>query len=482
MTENAKRIGVLTISGLFILANCFALFKEFYYLPLVSGGLVLIFLAIYRIDWLIYLMALVTPLSILIENDKMSLGISIPSELIMILLTLLFLVKLISELRWEKAYWKHPITLAIFFYLFWMLVTSITSEIPLVSFKFLTSKLWFIGSSFFMLIYLIKDNPRRGITFFNLHAVGLVLVVIITTIKHAQIGFSDHSLHWIQKPFYNDHTAYGAVLAFMLPFSISFYFLPENKKWQKISYVVLSLIFLFGLYFSFSRAAWLSAIGALGVYFLIRWRIKFSWFLVGAAIIGVLFFKFSGDILYQLGKNKQDSSATFEEHIRSISNIRTDASNVERLNRWFAAFGMIEKRPLVGWGPGTYQFNYAPFQKNKYKTIISTNFGDGGNAHSEFIGPCAESGFIGLFSVLGLMITVLYAGITTLIKTKDRTYRLLTLAATLALISYYIHGIMNNFLDTDKLSLPFWGAFAIITVISTIQKQEKNKPITKPIL
>jgi len=149
MTENIKRIGVLTISGLFILANCFALFKEFYYLPILSGGLVLVFLAIYRIDWLIYLMALVTPFSILIENDKMSLGISIPSELIMILLTLLFLVKLISEIRWEKAYWKHPITIAIFFYLFWMLITSITSEMPLVSFKFLTSKLWFIGSSFF---------------------------------------------------------------------------------------------------------------------------------------------------------------------------------------------------------------------------------------------------------------------------------------------------------------------------------------------
>ena len=135
----------------------------------------------------------------------------------------------------------------------------------------------------------------------------------------------------------------------------------------------------------------------------------------------------------------------------------------------------------MGWGPGTYQFNYAPFQKNKYKTIITTNFGDGGNAPSEFIGPCAESGFIGLFSVLVLMIIVLYTGITTLIKTQDKTLRLLTLAATLALISYYIHGTMNNFLDTDKLSLPFWGAFAIITVISITRKQEEKNSITKQI-
>ena len=79
------------------------------------------------------------------------------------------------------------------------------------------------------------------------------------------------------------------------------------------------------------------------------------------------------------------------------------------------------------------------------------------------------------------MIIVLYTGITTLIKTKDKTLRLLTLAATLALISYYIHGTMNNFLDTDKLSLPFWGAFAIITVISITRKQEEKNSITKQI-
>ncbi|HNX20901.1 MAG TPA: O-antigen ligase family protein, partial [Bacteroidales bacterium] len=141
----------------------------------------------------------------------------------------------------------------------------------------------------------------------------------------------------------------------------------------------------------------------------------------------------------------------------------------ERLNRWFSAFGMIEERPIVGWGPGTYQFEYAPFQKNKYKTIISTNFGNGGNCHSEYIGPTAETGFIGLITVLSMLVIVVYTGIKTHLRSKDPRNKILSLAATLALISYYIHGIMNNFLDTDKLSLPFWGAFAIILVINLIE-------------
>lgn len=469
---NRKQLIVLGISGVFVLLNCFALMKEFLYLPFLSGGLLLLYLLIFKIDWLVYLMAFVTPFSIMFENDKVNLGISMPSELFMISLTILFLARIVYDVKLDKRIIRHPITIAIFFYLFWLLITSITSEIPLVSFKFLASKLWFIIACYFVVIQLIKEDTKKAITYFNLYAISLTVVVIIVSIKLAMSGFAEHGMHWIQKPFYNDHTAYGAAIAFFIPFTVSFFFLPHNTKWRKIFYFVITLILLFGLYFSFSRAAWLSVIGSLGVYLLIRWRIKFSWFILAASLLGWIFFNFSNDILYKMGKNKQDSSATFAEHIRSIGNIKTDASNVERLNRWVSAFGMIEERPVVGWGPGTYQFVYAPFQKNKYKTIITTNFGDGGNAHSEFIGPCAETGFIGLISVLALMLIIIYTGIKTYLHAQNRVNRILTLAATLALISYYIHGVLNNFLDTDKLSLPFWGAFAIILVVNIIEKQQ----------
>jgi O-antigen ligase len=39
------------------------------------------------------------------------------------------------------------------------------------------------------------------------------------------------------------------------------------------------------------------------------------------------------------------------------------------------------------------------------------------------------------------------------------------LAVTLGLITYFVHGCMNNFLETDKLSVPFWAMLAIITVL-----------------
>ena len=128
----------------------------------------------------------------------------------------------------------------------------------------------------------------------------------------------------------------------------------------------------------------------------------------------------------------------------------------------------------MGWGPGTYQFVYAPFQKPTYKTIITTNFGDGGNAHSEFIGPCAETGFVGLATVLLLMVLIIYYGLITYARSRNKQIKVLALSAVLALISYYTHGILNNFLDTDKLSLPFWACFGLIVMLHVLYKRESG--------
>jgi len=178
-----------------------------------------------------------------------------------------------------------------------------------------------------------------------------------------------------------------------------------------------------------------------------------------------LFFMFQFEILDKLEKNKQDASANIIEHIQSISNISSDASNLERINRWQAALRMFSERPLLGWGPGTYQFEYGPFQRSKEKTDISTNLGDRGNAHSEYIGPLSESGIFGLLSVLFILITVVYTGLNVYKKAPSRQTRLIALSTTLALITYFVHGTMNNFLDTAKASVPFWGFVAIIVAL-----------------
>ncbi|MCL2131516.1 MAG: O-antigen ligase family protein, partial [Lentimicrobiaceae bacterium] len=230
-----------------------------------------------------------------------------------------------------------------------------------------------------------------------------------------------------------------------------------------------------GLYLSYSRAAWLSVIVAAGVAGLMLLKIRMRVVAVFSLVLIGLFFAFKADILNELNKNTQESSSNnFGKHVQSITNISSDASNVERLGRWAAVFGMFNEKPLCGFGPGTYQFQYAPYQKPAYRTIITTNAGTGGNAHSEYLGPLAESGVFGTLSVLLLLVAVFGTGIHTYRKAKNQELKMLVLLSVLALTTYYFHGILNNFLDTEKLAIPVFGAMAVIAVCNVLVKKENS--------
>ncbi|MBR0073887.1 MAG: O-antigen ligase family protein, partial [Bacteroidales bacterium] len=139
---------------------------------------------------------------------------------------------------------------------------------------------------------------------------------------------------------------------------------------------------------------------------------------------------------------------------------------------------MFDERPVTGWGPGTYQFVYAGYQRSYQLSTISTNAGNLGNAHSEYIGPLSEQGVLGTAAVL-LVFGITFASGVRVYRTlreKDKRMANLALSITLGLLTYYIHGIFNNFLDTDKLSVPFWGFTAVVVAFDVYmcREQEKN--------
>jgi len=155
-------------------------------------------------------------------------------------------------------------------------------------------------------------------------------------------------------------------------------------------------------------------------------------------------------------------------------NVSTDASNLERINRWSSAIRMFNERPIFGWGPGTYMFYYAPFQRSYQKTIISTNFGTGGNAHSEYLGLLADSGLIAMIGYILILVFVFYRGFSLSRKIEDKQSRVLLVGALLGLVTYTLHGFMNDFLDSDKIAAPFWGFIAFVVALD-IQYRKNSK-------
>ncbi len=473
LSEKQKRVIIIGVSLVFIALNTILIANEIYWFLLIPAVILLLLLYILSMDRIFLLVALLTPLSIDIPFKEAGLNITIPTEPLLIGMLLLLMLKFLHQNPFDRKVWVHPVSVIIILQLLWMITTSITSELPVVSFKYVLSRLWFVVPVYFFgLMIFRREKLIRQFLIFVL--VPLAGVVVYTTWQHSLLGFNGRAAHWVMYPFFNDHTAYGAVLSLFLPVGIAFTFDREYSRSTRLTFLGLTLLLLVGIVLSVSRAAWVSVMAGLVFYIILRFRIKFHYLAMGGLLFLTLLFVFQGRIIERLEKNTQESEeADIAKHAQSISNITTDASNMERLNRWNAALHMFRERPFWGWGPGTYQFVYAPFQQSQDLTIISTNAGDMGNVHSEYIGPLSDSGVIGALLMLALVITVIAVTLRLLRSEMDPRIRRYLMAVFIGLSTYYVHGFLNNFLDTDKASVPFWGFTAIIIAIDLYHIKHK---------
>lgn len=476
MLERTKIRWVYLVSLVFILLNAYLMIRDIYWALLIPVIILILFLYVRSLDKIILLITFCTPFAINLRDMEFGVGVSIPTEPLMAGVLVLFFIKLIYDNNYDIRIWKHPVSTVILLQLGWIIITTITSDIPIVSIKFLIARLWFVVPFYFVGIMLFREK-KNILLFVWMYAIPLIGVIAYTTYNHSLYGFNEQAGHWVMEPFFNDHTAYGAILSLFIPIFIGFSFTKSHSKISRFFSFVVLIILVAALVLSFSRAAWVSLAAALIIYLVIVFKIKIKWIVASLTFLICVFFLFQNEIWDRLEKNKQGSSANFVEHFQSISNVTTDDSNLERINRWQSAFRMFYDHPVFGFGPGTYQFEYAPYQHSNEKTRISTNAGDKGNAHSEYIGPLAESGVLGFLIVIALLVFTMFTGLRVYKNADSKEIKMLSLSITLGLITYFFHGTMNDFLDTDKASVPFWGFIAALVSMDLYYKKKDPQQI-----
>jgi putative inorganic carbon (hco3(-)) transporter len=480
MIGRLKLQTLYAVIGIYLIAVVFSLLNDFLYIFLLPVVLGVLYCAFYHLEYLLLFAVAATPLSLNLEEQEIAgVGLYLPTEPLLAGAMVLMFFKMLSNRSIDKRIFFHPISYLIYGYLAWMALTCITSEYPIVSLKFLITRMWFISTMYFLMTHIFQ-NPQRIWNFVLCYMFSLTVVILYTVIRHAEYGFDKESAHWVMEPLFKDHTSYGAVLAMFTPMMLALLFWRNLNLLLRVVLSILMIILIVGLVLSFTRAAWVSVVGAGAILVILLLQVRLRTLLITAGLSCSLVFFAWDDVQVALKGNKQESSDKLDEHVSSISNVSSDASNLERLNRWNCALEMFYERPVFGWGPGTYQFVYAPFQRSGDRTIISTNQGDGGNAHSEYLGPLCEQGVAGILMFIALLYMISDMAFRLFYSLQHYHNKLLVAGAYLGLMTYFIHGTLNNYLDTDKASVPFWGFLAILVSIDLYHRPHESEVKYKP--
>lgn len=421
---------------------------------------------------LLYLLAISVPLSItlpVIQNSR----ISFPGELICFLLSLFFVFKLVAGNKISRKFVMHPITLLILADLIWAFAASCFSQMPVVSFKRLIIRSAFYIGFYYFYLELFALNSKHIRKIFLFQIIGLVPVISYSLIRHSAVNFSTMWSELVSAPFYYDHTIYGACLAFLVPYLVVELSEAQGLK-QKLLYGFFTIIVAVALVFSYSRAAWISLLIASFAFALVYFKIKLK-HLVYSVIVFLGILLLNGErVMGYIEKNREQShSNDISSHFKSISNIKTDASNKERINRWKCALRMFADKPVFGFGPGTYQFFYGKYQQRDELTRISTFTGNKGHAHSEYLNYLSESGLIGLVLFIVLLVVVNYKCILLIQFGKSKITRSTAGFIFTGIVTYIIHGFFNGFLEFDKMALPVYLCFAAIVALDIEARPSK---------
>jgi O-antigen ligase len=424
-----------------------------------------------RTEQLWWLLLIVLPLSTEL-NITPKLGIDFPDELLLLVLTGITIIQCIHRPQWFPRHLSlHPLFFVLVLYMLWILVSCVYAVDSLPAFKYLLAKTWYIIPFVILPQKLLHSkNAIRMATACLL--IPMAFMVVQTLTRHSFYGFSFESVKYILKPFFRNHVNYSSMLVCLLAVGWGMWKLtPAANPYRKWLFYGL-LIGVVGLYFAYSRGAWIALLAGSAAIWIIRKRWMGS--VVVLAITGVLVSTawLATDQHYMRFAPDHDRTIfhpDFSEHLAATVNMK-DISTAERFYRWIAGAKMLAAKPVTGFGPGSFYNHYRPYTVRSFETWVSDN-PEHSTVHNYFILTALEQGIIGLVLFCLLYFGMLLHAQRLYHQLQDRFYKTLALVTAIVLVMIGVINFMSDMIETDKLGSLFWLSLGVIVLL---ERQRQN--------
>ena len=447
---------VLSILGYFLFKEWVILLFPFIVLGLVWG--LLDFRRLYLLMW--------ASIPFAVEVDLPGgLATDFPAEPLMWLSCVLFAVYLLLyHQRISFRFIFHPVFVVLMIHFFWIIFTSIISTEPLISAKYTLAKSWYLICFVVIPVVLfreVKDFRQWGL--FVL--IPLLITIVLILYRHSQLGFTFDTINNAVIPIYRNHVDYACCLGILLPFV---WFL--RKFFTKFSGTLLWIatigLMTIGIYFSYTRAAWLCIPVAVIVFWIIRLRLMRVVIPIALAIVILFIARMSYDntyLEYAPDFEKTITHKRFDDLVSATYRLE-DISSVERIYRWVAGFYMIKEDPLTGFGPSSFYSAYHNYVDRHFTTYVSDNPEHSG-MHNYYLMVAVEQGIIGLIIFLALVIFVLVYGERLYHQIPAGHKKQILIAAVVSFACNLFVLTLNDLVETDKVGSFFFFCIAIVIIM-----------------
>ncbi len=420
-----------------------------------------------------WLLLILLPLSTEL-NPTASLGLDFPDEPILWLLTVAVIGLLLFQPSNFFEVFKTKVCIFILLWLLWIIVTIFFSTQPLLSLKFLLAKIWYI-LPLVLVTPILVNQPTHFKKIGLCLCIPMLFTILQTLVRHGFYGFNFISIKKTLFPFFRNHVNYASMLVCLFPVGWLIHkFTPADAPNKKLVNMGL-LIAGIGLFFAYSRGAWLALIVGLITAWLIRKKIMLHTIISAIVLLTITVLAFTYQNNYLRFAPEHDQTifhSDFRDHLNATITLK-DISNAERFHRWVAGIRMVAEKPVTGFGPNSFYSQYQPYTVSSFKTWVSNN-PEHSTVHNYFLLTAIEQGMVGLILLVALWMYLLIQSQTLYHQFKNKFYQAIALAIGTILSMMACINFTSDLIETDKIGGLFWLSAGLIISLQLRLKQEQQ--------
>lgn len=273
----------------------------------------------------------------------------------------------------------------------------------------------------------------------------------------------------------------GKYLVLLLPLA-SAYYLTVKSKAEKVLLSTSVLIFLFALLLTFTRASWFGCMVGFVIFFILTrhaiFREKRKWLLVSMIPMLVIVVIATFPLLPD---TKQNITDILKERIYSAFNFKEGKGVATRLFVWKKTIGIIQERPLIGYGPDAHlkamekfnldyclKFNdWVQIEEEGKKIIRFNNWTLLDRAHNNYLDIAIGQGLIGLAAYIAIILTFQIWLWRTIKNEEDSASRIIFSGIFASVCGY----LVNDFFIFSVVSVSptFWSLMGLTISMKNIR-------------